>query len=78
MAAQAQPSAIAIRTNPIPQYAIRYTLYAIPFMQNKANLCVFWAVNGDLQEKQTQSNPICSELVEPISRGAPMPLYGAL
>jgi hypothetical protein len=27
-------------------------------MQNKPNLCVFWAVSGDCEEKQTQSNPI--------------------
>jgi len=27
-------------------------------MQNKPNLCVFWAVNGDCEEKQTQTNPI--------------------
>ncbi len=24
------------------------------FMRNKANLCVFWAVSGDCEEKQTQ------------------------
>ena len=24
------------------------------FMQNKPNLCGFWPVNGDFQEKQTQ------------------------
>jgi len=28
------------------------------FMQNKPNLCVFWAVSGDCEEKQTQTNPI--------------------
>jgi len=27
-------------------------------MQNKPNLCVFWAVSGDCEEKQTQTNPI--------------------
>jgi len=27
------------------------------FMQNKPNLCVFWAVNGDCEEKQTQFKP---------------------
>ncbi len=34
------------------------------FMQNKPNLCVFWAASGDCQEKQTQfkpnSKPICA------------------
>ncbi len=45
------------------------------FMRNKPNLCVFWAVSGDCEEKQSQTNPIqsqsnptCSELVEPISQ----------
>ncbi len=28
------------------------------FMQNKPNLCVFWAASGDCEEKQTQTNPI--------------------
>jgi hypothetical protein len=27
------------------------------FMQNKPNLCVFWAVSGDCEEKQTQFKP---------------------
>jgi len=27
-------------------------------MQNKPNLCVFWAVSDDCEEKQTQTNPI--------------------
>jgi len=27
------------------------------FMQNKPNLCVFWAGSGDCEEKQTQTNP---------------------
>ncbi len=27
------------------------------FMQNKPNLCVFWAVRGDCEEKQTQFKP---------------------
>jgi len=27
-------------------------------MQNKPNLCVFQAVSGDCEEKQTQTNPI--------------------
>jgi len=27
-------------------------------MQNKPNLRVFWAVSGDYEEKQTQTNPI--------------------
>jgi hypothetical protein len=31
------------------------------FMRNKPNLCVFWAVNGDCEEKQTQTNPIQSQ-----------------
>ena len=31
------------------------------FMRNKPNLCVFWAVSGDCEEKQTQTNPIQSQ-----------------
>ena len=27
------------------------------FMRNKPNLCVFWAVSGDCEEKQTQFKP---------------------
>jgi hypothetical protein len=27
-------------------------------MQNKPNLCRFWAVSGDYEKKQTQTNPI--------------------
>ncbi len=27
-------------------------------MRNKPNLCVFWAVSGDCEEKQSQTNPI--------------------
>jgi hypothetical protein len=27
------------------------------FMQNEPNLCVFWAVNGDCEEKRTQNEP---------------------
>ena len=33
------------------------------YMQNKPNLCVFWAVSGDCEEKQTQSNPISNRAV---------------
>jgi hypothetical protein len=36
------------------------------FMQNEPNLCVFWAVNGDYEEKRTQNepktNPICEKV----------------
>jgi hypothetical protein len=27
------------------------------FMQNEPNLCVFWAVSGDCEEKRTQNEP---------------------
>ena len=40
------------------------------FMQNKPNLCVFWAVNGDCEEKQTQFKPNSN----PISPPSPLRL----
>jgi len=52
---------LVLRICPTPLYS------GLGYMQNKANLCVFWPVNGDCEKKQTQSNPTCSELVEPIS-----------
>jgi len=58
-------------------------------MQNKPNFrkakmkLNFYSAKGYENEpplrtprKQTQSNPTCSELVEPISKGATMPLCG--
>ncbi len=36
------------------------------FMRNKPNLCVFWAVSGDCEEKQTQSNPISPHKIAKI------------
>jgi len=41
------------------------------FMQNKPNLCVFWAVSGDCEEKQTQTNPIQSQNKANSSLSAP-------
>ena len=39
-------------------------------MQNKPNLCLFQAVSGDYEEKQTQSNPIQSHFSyqKPLSK----------
>jgi len=67
-------SCLGFRISPI-----RYTLYAIKNMQNKPNLrkakmkLNSYIANGyerkpplRTQEKQTQSNPTCSELVKPI------------
>ncbi len=33
-------------------------------MRNKPNLCVFWAVSGDCEEKQTQIKPNQSQCTE--------------
>ena len=36
-------------------------------MQNKPNLCVFGAENGDREAKQTQTNPICHSILSTIA-----------
>jgi len=41
-------------------------------MQNKPNLCAFWAVNGDCEEKQTQTNPIQTQNKANSSLSAPI------
>ena len=41
-------------------------------MQNKPNLCVFWAVSDDCEEKQTQSNPIQSQNKAIFGLSAPL------
>ncbi len=35
-------------------------------MRNKPNLCVFWAVSGDCEEKQSQSKPISPHKIAKI------------
>ena len=50
-------------------------------MQNKPNLCVFWAVSGDCEEKQTQfkanlplPSPVtCSTVLLSQAKGLPHP-----
>ena len=44
------------QVNQFAQFAFSIVLNLI--MQNKPNLCLFWAVSGDCEEKQTQTNPI--------------------
>jgi len=41
-------------------------------MQNKPNLCGFWAVSGDCEEKQTQTNPIQTQNKANSSLSAPI------
>ncbi len=39
-------------------FGFRYSDFVFShFMRNKPNLCVFWAVSGDCEEKQSQTNP---------------------
>jgi len=42
------------------------------FMQNKPNLCVFWAVSGDYEKKQTQTNPIQTQNKPNFDLSAPI------
>jgi len=44
------------QVNQFAQFAFSIVLNFI--MQNKPNLCLFQAVSGDCEEKQTQTNPI--------------------
>ena len=34
------------------------------FMQNEPNLCLFWAVSGDCEEKRTQNEPNSNPIYE--------------
>jgi len=47
------------RLNQVSQFAqFAFSIVLDVIMQNKPNLCVFQAVSGDCEEKQTQTNPI--------------------
>jgi hypothetical protein len=48
-----QPQTMNCEQSTTKDYVRNYKL----FMQNEPNLCVFWAVSGDCEEKRTQNEP---------------------